>query len=118
MRACALRSATQSAGGGLAGSGCDGKVPHPTTLMKLTSRSGEEAVAGLNEALWAKAAAGELLSFGPKLWSAAAQERAMSCNGRSLWPPQTGQPAFLSSAIVCQRAPGPTACRAPHCRHR
>jgi transposase, IS5 family len=39
----------------------DGKVPHPTTLMKLTSRCGEEAVAGLNEALWAKAAGQKLL---------------------------------------------------------
>jgi IS5 family transposase len=26
----------------------DGKVRYPTTLMKLTSRCGEEAVAGLN----------------------------------------------------------------------
>jgi IS5 family transposase len=41
--------------------GLDGKVPHPTTLMKLTTRCGEAAVAGLNEALWAKAAAGKLL---------------------------------------------------------
>src|SRR5947207_6700550 len=39
----------------------DGKVPHPTTLMKLTSRCREEAVAGLNEALWAKAAQAKLL---------------------------------------------------------
>jgi IS5 family transposase len=39
----------------------DGKVPHPTTLMKLTSRCGEDAVAGLNEALWAKASAAKLL---------------------------------------------------------
>ena len=39
----------------------EGKVPHPTTLMKLTSRCGEEAVAGLNEALWAKAAGAKLL---------------------------------------------------------
>jgi IS5 family transposase len=39
----------------------DGKVPHPTTLMKLTSRCGEAAVAGLNEALWAKAAGDKLL---------------------------------------------------------
>lgn len=31
-------------------------VPHPTTLMKITTRCGEEAVAGLNEALLAKAA--------------------------------------------------------------
>lgn len=39
----------------------DGKVPHPTTLMKLTTRCGEDAVAGLNEALWAKAAGTKLL---------------------------------------------------------
>ena len=39
----------------------DGKVPHPTTLMKLTTRCGEQAVAGLNEALLAKAAGAKLL---------------------------------------------------------
>jgi transposase, IS5 family len=39
----------------------DGSVPHPTTLMKLTTRCGEAAVAGLNEALWAKAAGNKLL---------------------------------------------------------
>jgi transposase, IS5 family len=39
----------------------DGKVPHPTTLMKLTTRCGDEAVAGLNEALLAKAAGQKLL---------------------------------------------------------
>ncbi len=39
----------------------DGRVPHPTTLMKLTTRCGEAAVAGLNEALWAKAAGNKLL---------------------------------------------------------
>jgi transposase, IS5 family len=39
----------------------DGRVPHPTTLMKLTTRCGNEAVAGLNEALWAKAAGQKLL---------------------------------------------------------
>ena len=32
----------------------DAKVPHPTTLMKLTTRCGEGAVAGLNEALLAR----------------------------------------------------------------
>jgi IS5 family transposase len=37
------------------------RVPHPTTLMKITSRCGDEAVAGLNEALLAKASAGKLL---------------------------------------------------------
>src|SRR5215510_7276183 len=39
----------------------DGRVPHPTTLMKLTSRCGEAAVAGLNEALLVKAAAAKLV---------------------------------------------------------
>ena len=37
------------------------RVPHPTTLMKITSRCGDEPIAGLNEALLAKAAAGKLL---------------------------------------------------------
>jgi IS5 family transposase len=41
--------------------GLDGKVPHPTTLMKLTTRCGEGAVAGLNEALLARAAERKLL---------------------------------------------------------
>jgi IS5 family transposase len=41
--------------------GLDGRVPHPTTLMKLTTRCGADAVAGLNEALWAKAAGQKLL---------------------------------------------------------
>jgi transposase, IS5 family len=36
-------------------------VPHPTTLMKLTSRCGDTAVAGLNEALLVKAAEAKLL---------------------------------------------------------
>jgi transposase, IS5 family len=39
----------------------DAKVPHPTTLMKLTTRCGEAAVAGLNEALLARAAGHKLL---------------------------------------------------------
>ena len=39
----------------------DGKVPHPTTLMKLTTRCGSGAVEGLNEALLAKAAGQKLL---------------------------------------------------------
>ena len=36
-------------------------MPHPTTLIKLTTRCGEAVVAGLNEALWAKAAGQKLL---------------------------------------------------------
>ena len=35
--------------------GIDQPVPHPTTLMKLTTRCGSAAVDGLNEALLAKA---------------------------------------------------------------
>jgi IS5 family transposase len=37
------------------------RVPHPTTLMKITTRCGDDAVAGLNEALLAKAAGAKLL---------------------------------------------------------
>jgi transposase, IS5 family len=39
----------------------DGAVPHPTTLMKLTTRCGSAPVDGLNEALLAKAAEAKLL---------------------------------------------------------
>jgi len=39
----------------------DGKVPHPTTLIKLTTRCGSAAVDGLNEALLDKAAGARLL---------------------------------------------------------
>jgi len=37
------------------------RVPHPTTLMKITTRCGDAAVAGLNEALLVKAADAKLL---------------------------------------------------------
>jgi IS5 family transposase len=39
----------------------DGRVPHPTTLMKLTTRCGTAAIDGCNEALLAKAAQAKLL---------------------------------------------------------
>jgi IS5 family transposase len=39
----------------------DGKVPDPTTLMKLATQCGSAAVDGLNEALLAKAAGAKLL---------------------------------------------------------
>ena len=39
----------------------DHAAPHPTTLMKITSRCGEVAVAGLNEALLAKAAEAKVI---------------------------------------------------------
>jgi transposase, IS5 family len=41
--------------------GLDGSVPHPTTLMKLTTRCGSAAADGLNETLLAKAAEAKLL---------------------------------------------------------
>jgi IS5 family transposase len=41
--------------------GIDQKVPHPTTLMKLTTRCGSAAVLGLNEALLAKAVEAKVL---------------------------------------------------------
>ncbi len=37
------------------------RIPHPTTLMKITTRCGDAAVEGLNEALLAKAAERKLL---------------------------------------------------------
>jgi transposase, IS5 family len=39
----------------------DGRVPHPATLMKLTTRCGSAAVEGCDEALLAKAAEAKLL---------------------------------------------------------
>ena len=38
-----------------------GRVPHPTTLMKITTRCGQVAVDGLNEALLAKAVEARVL---------------------------------------------------------
>jgi len=38
-----------------------GRVPHPTTLMKITTRCGEQAVNGLNEALLARAVEARVL---------------------------------------------------------
>src|SRR5260370_33860712 len=39
----------------------DGSVPHPTTLMKLSTRCGSAALDGLSEALLATAADAKLL---------------------------------------------------------
>jgi IS5 family transposase len=44
--------------------GIDGRVPHPTTLMKITTRCGSEVVEQLNEALLAKASEARLLRVG------------------------------------------------------
>jgi IS5 family transposase len=50
-------------------------VPHPTTLMKITTRCGETAVAGLNEALLAKAVQAKLVRTDRKLKLRGAQQR-------------------------------------------
>src|SRR3954452_20277653 len=44
--------------------GIDGRVPHPTTLMKITTRCGSEVIEQLNEALLAKAREAKLLRVG------------------------------------------------------
>jgi IS5 family transposase len=42
----------------------DGRVPHPTTLMKITTRCGEQAVAELNEELLASAVEARVVKTG------------------------------------------------------
>jgi IS5 family transposase len=42
----------------------DGRVPHPTTLMKITTRCGEVTVLELNEALLAKAVEAQVVKTG------------------------------------------------------
>lgn len=42
----------------------DGRVPHPTTLMKITTRCGEQAIAGLNDALIAKGVEAKVVKTG------------------------------------------------------
>ena len=44
--------------------GIGGRVPHPTTLMKITTRCGSEVIEQLNEALLVKAVQGKLLRVG------------------------------------------------------
>jgi IS5 family transposase len=89
----------------------DGRVPHPTTLMKLTTRCGDGAVAGLNEALLAKAARAKLLRASrcartppwcPRKWPmpvpprpgprTSSLPRVLSGSGEAVWPPPGSQP--------------------------
>jgi IS5 family transposase len=42
----------------------DGRVPHPTTLMKLTTRCGEQTIGALNEELLATAVAARVVKTG------------------------------------------------------
>ena len=55
-------------------------MPHPTTLMKLTTRCGSAAVEGLNEALLAKAGGRETVALcsGPGRHHGGAVERGLS----------------------------------------
>lgn len=55
----------------------EGSVSHPTTLMKLTTRCGPVAVAGLNEALLARATEAKLLRT-TKLRVDTSQQRLLS----------------------------------------
>ena len=58
--------------------GIDHPVPHPTTLMKLTTRCGSAAVEGLNEALLAKAAGAKALHKDPGRHHRGPGERGLS----------------------------------------
>jgi hypothetical protein len=103
----------------------DGRVPHPTTLMKLTTRCGAGAVAGLNEALLAWAAGQELLrtarvragtraaSTAPS--SSATRPRSPTTTTASSWttPWSTAtSPTAPSSSRPSGESPaGPAACR-------
>jgi IS5 family transposase len=42
----------------------DGRIPHPTTLMKITTRCGDDTVLALNEALLAKAVEARVVKTG------------------------------------------------------
>jgi transposase, IS5 family len=69
----------------------DGKVPHPTTLMKVTTRCGEQAVAALNETLLATAVEARVVKTG----KVRADTTVVSANVR--YPTDTG---LLASAVV------------------
>ena len=76
----------------------DQPVPHPTTLMKLTTRCGSAAVDGLNEALLAKAAEAKLLRThpGPGRHHGGAGQRGLSDRLRAAGqggPPDRGDRA-------------------------
>jgi IS5 family transposase len=48
----------------VAGIDIDARLPHPTTLMKLTTRCGQQAIAALNEELLAKAVEARVVKTG------------------------------------------------------
>ena len=61
MSRCVGRWPIRFLGSGFAGSRSVRGCRTPTTLMKITTRCGDDAVAGLNEALLVKAAGAKLL---------------------------------------------------------
>src|SRR5690606_23643489 len=69
----------------------DGRVPHPTTLMKITTRCGEQAVAQLNDVLIAKASEQKLVRTG----KVRADTTVVSANVR--YPTDSG---LLAGAVV------------------
>ena len=95
----------------------EGSVPHPTTLMKLTTRCGPAAVEGLNEALLAKAAAGEAAAHqpGPGGHHGGARPTSPTRPTRVCWPrrsagsrPRSGgsRPPVVRPAPRCGTGPG------------
>ncbi len=84
----------------------DGKVPHPTTLMKLTTRCGEQAVAGLNEALWAKAAEAKLLRTAGSAPTPRSSRRTWPTRRtRGCWPRRWA--SWCAPRGGCRRRAGP-----------
>jgi IS5 family transposase len=76
--------------------GIDGRVPHPTTLMKITTRCGSEVIEQLNEALLAKAAEAKLLRTG----KVRADTTVVSANVER--PTDSGLPAKAIAAMSRQ----------------
>jgi IS5 family transposase len=85
----------------------DGRVPHPATLMKLTARCGEGAVAGLNEALWARAAQAKLLRTARVCaWTPPLLRRTWSTRPiRGCWPRRWA--SWCARCGGCRRRAGP-----------
>src|SRR4051794_2910571 len=99
----------------------DGHVPHPTTLMKLTTRCGTAAVDGCNQALLAKAAEAKLLRTGCARTPRSSRPMWPTRPTRGCWPrrcggsprpgvgcrPRVEQPAPRCGTAVAQLGRGP-----------
>jgi IS5 family transposase len=90
----------------------DGRVPHPTTLMKLTTRCGSAAADGCNEALLAKAAEAKLLRTARLRADTTVVPADVARPTPGCWPrrcagsPQPGAGSRLRAA-PCEAPPGP-----------